>query len=296
MVQPRHPGCRQDRFRKFHNFNVRSGSNPIAVLDKLESLGLIMNEREMPADDLLLYTRFLDALPREYTDEVRMLQGQATVSRDDIILKIGQRFSRIGHKKGASSGDQAFFAGEDRGRDASRRGRGRGGRGRGRGRSKQSGDSDGQRSGGDGARTGDSSRAAGDGVKRERGKCYRCMQPGHFRADCTAKQCTSCAGFGHSPDVCPTGQQQEAVLAVDLPAAEEKLAAEAEAFMVEVATGECNDVGCVGGVELARQSGGQSWTGDSASTSHVTYDSGHFTNYRKVNNVCVLLAGVLFLL
>lgn len=44
--------------------------------------------------------------------------------------------------------------------------------------------------GGDVTRTGDSPRIAGGGVKHERGKCVRCMQLGHFKVDCTAKQYT----------------------------------------------------------------------------------------------------------
>lgn len=53
-------------------------ATPIEAFHKSESLGFSMNERKTPVVDLLLYTHMLDALPHEYTYEVRMLQGQET--------------------------------------------------------------------------------------------------------------------------------------------------------------------------------------------------------------------------
>ena len=243
---------------KFYDFTIPPKCNPIEAFHALKDINRQMAETGMGIPDTFLHTRFVRALPDEYSHVKTTLQAMKNRDRAEIIRMVSTRYSPLPQTKGSQRSsrplEQAFFSSESGGRSGARRSRGRGG-------SSSKGGGCSRKGRGSHCRGGISSASNASGSSygggtRPHARCCRCNRSGRIREECATKEsdflakCGKCSGFGHEESICSS---DAAVLAMELSMSEEDLAMKAKAFVAKE-TGKCRImVGEeVGGGELGK--------------------------------------------
>ena len=185
------------------------GSDPMQKFLEIEDHAELMRDAGIQVDVQSVYGIYVAALPSEYELEIRELNRNQVMDRNEIINLVQAQYDLRGKKKKSSPAAHALVV-DGRGRPGGRGHPGgkRGGRGGGSGHNgnrkvKKSSD------GNDGAED-DKQSATGS-------MCYNCRGRGHFARDCTVNLCKRCHGKGHEEDKCPSPADMKAHLTIELP-------------------------------------------------------------------------------
>ena len=299
--------------REFNSFTISKTEEPLSRLRELEVMAARLQELEiLGKTSKMVYVRFLDALPREYSLTKMTLGNNSNFDRGELVRMVSTQFDDI--KKGLNNrsrgADQALVAkGDSRGsgsngRNHNRSGGGQRQRGRGQGGGGQRGGSPTGSTSSSATTTStrtnsssssSSSGSSGNGGNKRRGgkrdetiRCHRCNRRGHIAKECSTAicdfvpKCDRCGGVGHKEDKCPS---DEGLLAFEILTPEEEAAVDAGALVVRDTTpaAKCSlNTVCLAGVgEQARQGREESFVLDSGATSTMFASDDCFTNYRE---------------
>ena len=193
-------------------FTISPNSNPIEALHALEDTNNQMAEKGVGIPDTFLHTRFVRALPDEYSHVKATLQAMKNRDRAVIIRMVGTRYSTLHQKRGSQRSSQppehAFFSNESGDRRGARRGCCRGRMGtQGRGRDGSSSKGGGSSCGGGSSRASSASSSSHGGGSRPHDRCCGCNRRGYVKEKCAAMEsyflakCARCSGFGHEDNM-----------------------------------------------------------------------------------------------
>ncbi|CAN0106889.1 unnamed protein product, partial [Pylaiella littoralis] len=127
FYDPESETATQRLYDKFPRFKILAHGNPVAAFHDLEDLKNRIQEKCLPrVPEPVVHARFVSTLPDEYVHTKETLQSMKGRTREEIVRRVGTRYSNTPLKKGSQRSsrppEQAFYSSEKGERGYSQRG------------------------------------------------------------------------------------------------------------------------------------------------------------------------------